>query len=580
MFVGTEVEGGIFGCLVKNPFGTERAGYGLTLTSDSMVHFTATVEVVTASLDYEVEIEKWIHLTLQYDHQKTQTRMWASYGDGNKPVLVAQNKYPYEEPMSVKYFIHNDMLLGLYQPLFNSPSFHYSGYIDELRFWSRTIDIDEMTQSLYRGYRPNQDYLQGIGMQGYYPMNAVKCTPELCSGAIGMQQWIHIGGTSLFTSSLVLYASPKDADVKVAGLDCRYRDFAGANRGCLCHIFPAGYCWHEVKRQPVYCEKECTRNLDPNLKNSLANEKTGLFEQKEYKECFKVQCYGPFGAPKCLQPFTSGNISSDKIYEIEISTCIESNNMQKWTAGPVGTYYQILNAQKNNMGIADMCLCSVKKEPFRGSPVTLEKCLFNQGLNGEALPPPPHQAWRVDPTGLQVRNQLSGFCLSASLLENGAIPYLIDCVSVDILDTTTPVQTFLFDWAAGRSGILVGGAYLTSMTDEDKCDGKTLCDPTVRAPIDQKPIITHVNSEPLTSYRMDMVAYANKQFVVTLTARDPNVNDDVQFDFKPFDVVLQTEQGESIQWPPAFICEDGLNNMKNCTCLDYACSAGRLSECN
>jgi hypothetical protein len=118
------------------------------------------------------------------------------------------------------------------------------------------------------------------------------------------------------------------------------------------------------------------------------------------------------------------------------------------------------------------------------------------------------------------------------------------------------------------------------MTDEDKCDGKTLCDPTVRAPIDQKPIITHVNSEPLTSYRMDMIAYANTQFVVTLTARDPNVNDDVQFDFKPFDLVLQSEQGESVQWPPAFICEDGPNNMKNCTCLDYACSAGRLSECN
>jgi len=565
MFIGTEVEGGIVGCLVRNTFGTERAGWGLTLTSDSMLHYILTVEVITVSLDIEIEVEEWIHLTLQYDHKAVRASMWLSKGDGNGPQLVAQHQFQYEIPKPVNYFIHNDLVLGLFQPLYD-PSFYYSGYIDELRFWSRTMDLAEMTDSIYRGYRPNSEYLQEIGMLGYYPMNAVKCTDDLCSGVVAMQQWIHSGRDSRFTSSLVLYASPFDESDAVAGLDCRFSDLTGSNQACICHEFSADYCWDEVDQEPVYCNT-CELNEDETLLDMSASPPT----MKQYVSCHKVACYGPFGAPKCLQPILTNGTEVDEAvkYELEINTCIDGNDVQKWTKGQPGTFYQLMCAAN-----ARMCLSTVKKGPFRGTPVTLEICTFQTDETGASLPPPSYQAWQVDSHSLSLRNQLSGFCLSSSVLDNGAQPYLIDCVYVDVLNTEAEVQSFLFDWSSSRSGVLIGGAYLTSDKSPDRCDGATLCDPTVKAPIEQKPIITHVNGEPLTQYQMEMEAFADTEFILTVTARDPNLGDQVQFDFVPFDIVLQTH--ESVEWPYAFVCEDGPRDNLNCTCNDFACKSSTV----
>lgn len=559
IFIGTEVEGGIVGCLVRNTFGSQRAGWGLTLTSDSLVHFIMTIDVITASLDYEIEIEKWVQLTLQYDHMQVKASMWSSFGDGNAPILVASNQFNYNGPKSVNYYIHNDLLLGLFQPLYD-PSFYYSGYIEELRFWSRTMDVAEMTDSLYRGYAPISDYLQGIGMQGYYPMNSVTCTDDLCSGVVGMQQWVHVGRDSRFTSALVLYASPFDYSDAVADLDCRYDEVSGQNKmACLCHEFSADFCWNRVEKKPVYCNT-CARNSDPLVVDYLN-------KMAEYVDCHTVSCYGPFGAPKCLQPvLVNGTTPQQNMkYEIEINTCIDGNDVQKWTKGPVGTYYQLMSAANQRM-----CLSTQTTGPFRGSPVFLEICTFQQDANGGVMPAPEYQSWAVEPHTLSLKNKLTGFCISSSSLENAAMPYLIDCVELDVLDTSTPVQNFLFDWAGGRSGVLVGGAYLTSAVEEDKCDGQNFCQPDVKAPIEQKPIITHVNGEPLEQYLMQMIAFANTEFIVSVTARDPNLNDDIQFDFVPFDLVLQTH--DSVEWPVAFICDGGPSEEANCTCNDRACS--------
>ena len=83
---------------------------------------------------------------------------------------------------------------------------------------------------------------------------------------------------------------------------------------------------------------------------------------------------------------------------------------------------------------------------------------------------------------------------------------------------------------------MIGGAYLTTDTTKDKCDGSQLCFPDVKAPIEQKPRITHVNAVPLTQYQMQMEAFADTPFELTITARDPNLNDHIQIDFTPFDV--------------------------------------------
>ena len=517
------------------------------------------------SLDFEVEVEEWAHLTLQYDHEAVKASMWLSYGDGYEPKLVAQHQFQYEIPKPVNFWIHNDLILGLFQPLYD-PSYYYSGYVDELRFWSRTMGLAEMTSSIYRGYTPNSEYLQEIGMLGYYPMNAVKCTDDLCNGVVAMQQWIHTGRDSRFTSALVLYASPFDESDAVKGLDCRFSDLTLSNQACICHEFAADYCWDEVNEEPIYCNK-CELNTDDTLMDLSQSPPV----VKQYATCHKVACYGPFGAPKCLQPvlLNGTEVLTDTVYELEINTCIDGNDVQKWTKGQPGTYYQLMSA-----GNARMCLSTQKKGPFRGTPVTLELCTFNTDEIGTSLPPPAFQAWQVDSHTLSLRNQLSGFCLSSSVLDNGAMPYLIDCVYVDILDTEAAVQSFLFDWASSRSGVLIGGSYLTSDISKDKCDGDTLCDPKVKAPIEQKPIITHVNGEPLTQYQMEMIAYANTDFILTVTARDPNLNDQVQFDFAPFDIILQTH--ESVQWPYAFVCDGGPRDELNCTCNDFACKSNMV----
>ncbi len=574
MFIGTDVEGGILGCLVRNTFGTERAGYGLTLTSDSMLHYVLTIDVITMSLDLEVEVDKWVHLTLQYDAMRVEASIWRSFGDGKAPTLVAQNQLEYTGPKSVNYWIHNDMLLGLFQPLYD-PSYYYSGYIDELRFWSRTMDVAEMTDSLYRGYKANSDYLQDLGMLGYYPMNAVQCTDSLCSGVVGMQQWIHTGRDSRFTSALVLFASPRDQSAGVADLDCRFDDVKGENPACICHEFTADYCWNEIEGKPVKCSS-CETNQDPTLL-VLKSGHPDNGQMREFKDCIRVACYGPYGAPKCLQPLLLNTtiVQTDKKYEMVIDTCIDGNSVQKWTKGPAETYYPLINAKpalNPDTGILNtiMCLSTQRQGPFRGSPVFMELCAFEVGPNGEGLPPPAYQAWNVDSNTLSLRSQLTGFCIAASTLENGAQPYLIDCISLDILDPK-PVQNFLFDWAAGRSGVLIGGSYLTSDKSSDKCDGLTLCDPAVKAPIDQKPLITHINGNPLTQYKLEMEAFADTEFVLTVTARDPNQNDQVQFDFSPFDIVLRTH--DSVEWPYAFVCDGGPKDKVNCTCRDFACTA-------
>ena len=565
IFIGTEVEGGIVGCQVRNTFGNERAGYGLTLTSDSILHFTLTVQTLTATLDHEIAVEEWVHVTLQYDHEEVKASMWYSPGDGKAPKLAATNQFEYDGPKSVNYYIHNDLLIGLFQPLYDS-SYYYSGYIDELRFWRRTMDLAEMTDSIYRGYRPDPEYLFDIGMAGYYPMNAVQCTPELCGRVVGMQQWVHVGRNSRFTSSLVLYSSPLDSTD--LGADCRSSETADRS-ACICHEFPAEYCWNKAAETPVYCNT-CTENNDENKRSGWGDEKA------PYEDCHPVACYGPYGAPKCLQPvLNEGNSTLDTkvVYEIQIDSCIDQNDVQKWTKGYPDTYYQIMNAQQ-----PDMCLTVQQEGPWRGTAVTLQVCTFDMNGTEVSQRAPSYQAWQVDSHTLSLKNELSGFCLSASLIENGAIPYLIDCVTLDILNFKQPVMSFLFDWAAGRSGVMVGGSYLTSDTEPDKCDGANLCIPDVKAPIEQKPKITHVNSEPLVSYNMQMDAFADNPFVVTITAHDPNLNDHIQMDFSPFDVVLQTH--ESVEWPFAFVCVGGNNDGVNCTCNDYACYGGRGDEYN
>lgn len=142
VFLGTDIEQGVLGCLVRQTCGgceQLRAGYGITITSDSVLHFYSTVGIVTSNIQLEVNINEWLHVTIWYDADLVEARLYTSPGDGRPPSLSGRSvasRYLSETPKSVNFDIHNDLILGKFQPIYDRESY-YSGYIDELRFWSK-----------------------------------------------------------------------------------------------------------------------------------------------------------------------------------------------------------------------------------------------------------------------------------------------------------------------------------------------------------------------------------------------------------------------------------------------------------
>lgn len=526
VFLGTDIEGGIVGCLVR-PLSDVQSGYGVTITSDTIAHFFLTVQRQTRSLNLQLELNKWVHLTAWYDSTTATARLYFSEGTGLPPTVADSHTYPGIPPFGVDYFDHNDLLLGKLQPLFGE-DYYYSGYLDELRFWSRALSLDEITDAVYRVYAPFSVQLNSIGLVGYWPMNAVKCTEELCGLVIALQQWIFISGIveTRFTSSLVLYASPRATPTIVA--DCRSEQNAGQDADCLCAEFQADYCWDPIAQSIAECST-CPG-------------------------CEFVRCYGPFSSARCLEvriPGTLAQMSLAEKYPLEIQPCGDENPFQKFTKTAAG--FGRLQVSASPL----FCIATVTEGPFRGSAPIVEACIFQNGNTA----PIPSQAWAIDPSGLKARNELTGMCLTASSLLSGSTPYMVDCISVDLFNPDALVQSFLFDWANGRNGIVVDGSFLTSNT---KCNGVSLCEASTKAPIDQGPILEAVNGVALTTYTIADLAYVSLTYSLTITARDPNRNDRIQFDFLPYDEGLLSD--ETVEWPPAFICRGGINTGQNCTC--------------
>eukprot|EP00286_Rhodomonas_abbreviata_P030030 CAMPEP_0181300342 /NCGR_PEP_ID=MMETSP1101-20121128/6837_1 /TAXON_ID=46948 /ORGANISM="Rhodomonas abbreviata, Strain Caron Lab Isolate" /LENGTH=927 /DNA_ID=CAMNT_0023405569 /DNA_START=879 /DNA_END=3662 /DNA_ORIENTATION=- len=446
--------------------------------------------------------------------------------------MASSYTWPGDGPEPCEFFFHNDLLVGMFQPLYGRNDY-FSGYVEELRFWSRAISEDEMTDAIYRVFAPSPTVLSGIDMVGYWPMNAVKCTEELCGQVTAFQQWIHVSGSLAtdFTSALVLYASPR----ATSATDCRSQLNSALETGCTCDEFAADYCWNTAENRAQYCA-DCIG-------------------------CTQVQCYGPFASPKCLTVSIPGSIQSmdlSETYDLQIQACINDYDLQRFTKSGKNVWGRLQIAAS-----ALFCVASVTVEPFRGSVPIIEACVFQQGTDA----PIPSQAWMVDPTGLKVRNQLTNMCLTAASLDSGSAPYLVDCISIDLFDTDLLVQSFLFDWANGRNGIVIGGAFLTASS---KCGGKSLCETSAKAPIDQPPKIESINGEPLTQFTISMLAYVNIPFVLTMTARDPNRADPLQFDFLPYDEQLKTD--DTVQWPDAYICRGGSQDGESCTCDNFACT--------
>jgi len=401
----------------------------------------------------------------------------------------------------------------------------------------QALTVSEMTDAIYRVYTPDPAALQSIGMQGYWPMDAVACTDELCGDVAAFQQWVHVGETK-YTASLILYASPPDLMSPVA--DCRSVVDASNSQTCVCHEFPSEFCWNNPRATPSYCSA-CPGG-----------------------ECHRMQCYGPFGAPKCLSVMSpSSTLDNTATYEIEITACIDGGALQKWTKSLKGTWGLLQLATETRL-----CLTSTRTKPFRGSLPNLEPCRFEFDEDGDPVPFD-DQAWQVDPTFLKLRNKLTGMCLTAASTINSAQPYLVDCIDLDYLDESTPVQSFLFDWAGGRNGILIGGAYLSF---SDRCSGTSICEKGLQAPIDQPPEVVSVNGVSLTSTKLDLEGFAGEQFTLSITARDPNANDRVQFGFFPYDEALKNDP--AVLWPEAFICSGGSNDGLNCTANDLPVQAG------
>lgn len=549
MFLGTDIEQGVVGCLVRQTCGgceQLRAGYGLTITSDSVLHFYLTVGIVTSNLELEVNTNEWIHVTMWYDADLVEARLYTSPGDGSPPTLTGKaqaTQYLDEVPKGVNFDIHNDLLLGKFQPIYDR-EYYYSGYVDELRFWSKALTVPEMTDAIYRAYAPDTVSLIGLGIQGYWPMDAVMCSDALCNGVAAFQQWIHVGGISRYTASLVLYASPPDLASTVD--DCRGEINSANSQSCLCNEFESDFCWNNVKDIPSYCSN-CALGA-----------------------CHLMKCYGPFGAPKCLSVMSSSStLNNSQTYEVEITACIDGDGLQKWTKSAEGEYGMVQLASHTLL-----CLTTRTVEPFRGSLPMLSPCIFDVEMDAQGNPiPEAHQAWQVDPTFLKLKNKLTGYCLTAGSTDNSAQPYLVDCINLDYLDVTTPVQSFLFDWAGGRNGILIGGAYLSY---SDRCSGTSICQKGVSAPIDQPPEVVSVNMVALTSTKLELEGFAEEQFTLSITARDPNSNDRVQFGFFPYDEALKNDP--SVLWPESFICSGGVYDTLNCTYNDApapsACPGG------
>lgn len=225
VFVGTQVEGGLVGCLVRQTVAGDtgtKAGYGLTITADATVHWYVTVGAETADVQYQVLVNSWTHLTATYNYNTATIELYVSLGTGSGLIKVGSHFFRLGSggtpPAAVQFNTHNDLLMGKLQPLFDQ-DYYYSGYLEEVRFWNKALTLAEMDQTLYRTYYPSGSSLRAQGIVGYFAMNSVVCTEQLCGDVASLQQWIQGIDTG---SAIVLRASPFDTSLPVAGLDCRW----------------------------------------------------------------------------------------------------------------------------------------------------------------------------------------------------------------------------------------------------------------------------------------------------------------------------------------------------------------------
>ena len=119
--------------------------------------------------------------------------MFTCQGTGDLPVLADFFESPWSNDLRrVQFDEHNNPLLGNLRPLY-SQDFYLCGYIDELRFWSLLMAIrypqvdlviGDIRYTVYRTYFPDANQLQSQGMVGYFPMNAVNCSGNVCQSSL------------------------------------------------------------------------------------------------------------------------------------------------------------------------------------------------------------------------------------------------------------------------------------------------------------------------------------------------------------------------------------------------------------
>ena len=425
IFFGTNVEGGLVGCLVFG-FDTNgqqrRSGYGMTITSDSKLHFKFVEGGILYDLSTPISVNTWVHITAIFDSgiankvRPARAFLLSCQGTGDLPSLADFFEFPLSnDPRSIQFDEHNDLLLGKLQPLYSS-DYYFCGYLDELRFWSLSmasryppIDlvISDVRATIYRTYYPDSSQLQSQGIVAYLPMNAVNCTGTLCQNSLGTQQWVVTNGKILpYMSRVPNLLGDVGYCSKLQWPDCcqnpripsccpltsaQITQLSSARTYCMQSVQASRYCWDDTKKLVVTCSA-----LTPNV----------------------VQFYGPFipNGPSCLQ-YNSQN-------QVTLGTCQAGRQEQIWMPEP-----KILLNQPGTISTNGALQCLGLSSAFNSlnsSGVQLR----GQGLYVQICDiahPLPHQLWTVDFSSLQLHHVQSGLCVEYSDTSEGSIPFLLDC---------------------------------------------------------------------------------------------------------------------------------------------------------
>lgn len=180
LFFGTDIEGGIVGCLARDRVNGLYSGYGITTTSSSLVNFIITIQNSQHTLSANISSGVWTHVGVSFNTTSGKAALYTN-GTLRSEKFVGTGRVDFEPP--------NDFLIGKLQYLDeDNRADYFAGYLDEMRVWSRVIPADEMRYSGYETKPPNLEvgqpelkYALGVGdLASYWPFNRIQCTPQRC----------------------------------------------------------------------------------------------------------------------------------------------------------------------------------------------------------------------------------------------------------------------------------------------------------------------------------------------------------------------------------------------------------------